>query len=212
MQSQKLQGGTSNRKNPSTPRPASALMVGQKPRINHDSTTEREAVFPKSLKEIPFEVIFRQRCLRLKGARLRMKFHSQSLIEDAVGPTEEGEAPPHYTSQRTTPRTLALQDDLDHLLEKLEDFKWNVIGLCETKRKGEGLMELIGRNLDFTPWQEKQKSPQKQKEWLSYVRKNFKDYIEGFCKHSDRKSSRAKSNSKRVTTNNSSLRSNYRLR
>ncbi|KAK3759998.1 hypothetical protein RRG08_048741 [Elysia crispata] len=59
-----------------------------------------------ALKEIPFEVIFRQRCLRLKGARLRMKFHSQSLIEDAVGQTEEGEAPPHYTSQRTTPERV----------------------------------------------------------------------------------------------------------
>ncbi|KAK3705532.1 hypothetical protein RRG08_041406 [Elysia crispata] len=81
-------------------------------------------------------------------------------------------------------RTLALQDDLDHLQEKLEDFKWNVIGLCETKRKGEGLMELSDGTWIYDAGKT-EKSPET-KGMAFLVRKNFKDYIEGFCKHSDR--------------------------
>ncbi|GFR59615.1 endonuclease-reverse transcriptase [Elysia marginata] len=39
-------------------------------------------------------------------------------------------------------RTLSHPDDLDRLQEQLEDFNWSILGLCETKRKGEGLTEL----------------------------------------------------------------------
>ncbi|KAK3798509.1 hypothetical protein RRG08_063518 [Elysia crispata] len=81
-------------------------------------------------------------------------------------------------------RTLALQDDLDHLQEKLEDFKWNVIGLCETKRKGEGLMELSDGTWIYDAGKTEESPETKGMAFL--VRKNFKDYIEGFCKHSDR--------------------------
>ncbi|KAK3800826.1 hypothetical protein RRG08_028727 [Elysia crispata] len=81
-------------------------------------------------------------------------------------------------------RTLALQDDLDHLQEKLEDFKWNVIGLCETKRKREGLMELSDGTWIYDAGKTEESPETKGMAFL--VRKNFKDYIEGFCKHSDR--------------------------
>ena len=39
-------------------------------------------------------------------------------------------------------RTLSHPDDLERLQEQMKDFKWSIVGLCETKRKGEGLIEL----------------------------------------------------------------------
>ena len=36
-------------------------------------------------------------------------------------------------------RTLSTDEELDHLLEEIEKIEWDIIGLCETYRKGEGL-------------------------------------------------------------------------
>ena len=39
-------------------------------------------------------------------------------------------------------RSLAHSDDLQRLQEQLREIKWNIVGISETKRKGEGLTEL----------------------------------------------------------------------
>ena len=41
-----------------------------------------------------------------------------------------------------TVRTLRTEDDLDRLIDEVEQIKWDVIGLCETYRNGEGLSEI----------------------------------------------------------------------
>ena len=41
-------------------------------------------------------------------------------------------------------RTLRTEDDTNRLVEELGNIKWHVVGLCETKRRGEGLRELSG--------------------------------------------------------------------
>ena len=39
-------------------------------------------------------------------------------------------------------RTLRTEDDTSRLIEELGNIEWHVVGLCETKRRGEGLREL----------------------------------------------------------------------
>ena len=39
-------------------------------------------------------------------------------------------------------RTLRTEDDLDRLIDEDEQIQWDIIGLCETYRKGEGLLEI----------------------------------------------------------------------
>ena len=41
-------------------------------------------------------------------------------------------------------RTLRIEDDTSRLIEELGNIKWHVVGLCETKRREEGLRELSG--------------------------------------------------------------------
>ncbi|KAK3803972.1 hypothetical protein RRG08_033786 [Elysia crispata] len=66
--------------------------------------------------------------------------------------------------------------------------------------------------LGFT-MREKQKNPQKQKEWLSLYARTSRDYIQkAFETYSDRVISCKSQTPRGATTNNSSLRSNYRLR
>ena len=36
-------------------------------------------------------------------------------------------------------RTLSTNDDLDNLMEELGKIEWDIVGICETYRKGEGL-------------------------------------------------------------------------
>ena len=36
-------------------------------------------------------------------------------------------------------RTLRTEDNLDRLIDEVEQIRWDIIGLCETHRKGEGL-------------------------------------------------------------------------
>ena len=43
-------------------------------------------------------------------------------------------------------RTLRTDDDTRRLVEELGNIKWHVVGLCETKRRGEGLRELLGES------------------------------------------------------------------
>ena len=39
-------------------------------------------------------------------------------------------------------RTLRTEDDIDRLIDEAEQIKWDIIGLYETYRKGEGLLEI----------------------------------------------------------------------
>ena len=48
----------------------------------------------------------------------------------------------HVSTYNT--RTLRTEDDTNRLVEELGNIKWHVVGLCETKRRGEGLRELSG--------------------------------------------------------------------
>ena len=41
-------------------------------------------------------------------------------------------------------RTLQTEDDLDILIEEDDQIKWDITGLCESYRKGEGLSEIRG--------------------------------------------------------------------
>lgn len=81
-------------------------------------------------------------------------------------------------------RTLRTEDDLEHLLDEINQIKWNIIGLCETKRKGEGLTELPGGTWLFECNKTEERPNAKGMAFL--VHKNFKDYIEEFKIHSER--------------------------
>ena len=39
-------------------------------------------------------------------------------------------------------RTLRTEEDLDRPIDEVENIKWDIIDLCETHRKGEGLLEI----------------------------------------------------------------------
>ena len=39
-------------------------------------------------------------------------------------------------------RTLRTEDDTSRLVKELGNIKWHVVGLCETKRRGEGLRDI----------------------------------------------------------------------
>ena len=48
----------------------------------------------------------------------------------------------HVCTHKT--RTLRTDDDTNRLVEELGNINWHVVGLCEAKRRGEGLRELSG--------------------------------------------------------------------
>ena len=81
-------------------------------------------------------------------------------------------------------RTLALQDDLEQIQEQPRNCKWNVIGLCETERKDEELIELAGGTWIYDTGKMEDSPDTKGLAFLIHI--GFKDYIEGFKKHSDR--------------------------
>ncbi|GFO03532.1 endonuclease exonuclease phosphatase domain containing protein [Plakobranchus ocellatus] len=75
-----------------------------------------------------------------------MTLHSQIQL-DALGSTKERDKSEYIATYNT--RTIRQQDDLERLLEELEQIKWHIIGLSETKRGGEGLSELPGGHWIF---------------------------------------------------------------
>ncbi|GFR82169.1 endonuclease-reverse transcriptase [Elysia marginata] len=95
---------------------------------------------------------------------------------------KESTATLHIATYNT--RTLALQEDLEQLQDQLKNFNWDIIGLCETKRKGEGLVEL--KDGSWLNEAGKTEESPETKGLAFLVHKNIKDYIEDFCKHSDR--------------------------
>ena len=81
-------------------------------------------------------------------------------------------------------RTMSHQDDLDRLLDQLNDIEWNVVGLCETKKRGEGLTELPCGTRMFDVGKTEDRPHAKGLAFL--VNKSFKDFIVSFHAHSDR--------------------------
>ncbi|GFN89051.1 endonuclease-reverse transcriptase [Plakobranchus ocellatus] len=88
----------------------------------------------------------------------------------------------HFATYNT--KTLASQEDLEQLQDQLKGFKWSVIGLCETYRKGEGSVELSDRSWLYDAGRTEESPNTKGLAFL--VHKDIKDYIESFDKHSDR--------------------------
>ena len=78
-------------------------------------------------------------------------------------------------------RTLRTEDDTNRLVEELGNIKWHVVGLCETKRRGEGLRELSGGSWMYEAGKTEESPNAKGLALL--INKNFTDYVE---KHSDR--------------------------
>ena len=81
-------------------------------------------------------------------------------------------------------RTLRTEDDTNRLVEELGNIKWHVVGLCETKRRGEGLRELSGGSWMYEAGKTEESPNAKGLALL--INKNFTDYVENFEKHSDR--------------------------
>ena len=81
-------------------------------------------------------------------------------------------------------RTLRTEDDLNRLLEEITNLNWQIIGLSETKRTGEGLSQLPSGHWLYEKGKTEDNKDAKGIALL--INKNFKDYIEDFRIHSDR--------------------------
>ena len=81
--------------------------------------------------------------------------------------------------------TLRTGNDTNRLVEGTGNIRWHVDGLCDTKRRGEGLR-------DFSGWSwmceagKTEETPNAEGLVLT-INKTFTDYAEKFVKHSDRK-------------------------
>ena len=101
-------------------------------------------------------------------------------------------------------RTLRTDDDTSRLVEELGNIKWHVVGLCETKRRGEGLRELSRGSWMYEAG--KTEDNPNAKGLALLISKDFTDYVEKFEKHSDRIiSCKIKLHGKNITTNHTSL-------
>ena len=124
-------------KNPSTTRLANALIVGQTPSMMKVKQRGRTAqdrkghIAPPTPKS---EAKPQHEASRLKpqGRREADRFRSSNVKINVCT----------YNT-----RTLRTDDDTNRLVEKLGNIKSQVVGLCETKRRGEGPRELsrVGR-------------------------------------------------------------------
>ena len=70
---------------------------------------------------------------------------------------------------------MSHQDDLDRLLDQLNNIDWNVVGLCETTKRGEGLTELPCGSWMFDVGKTEDRPHAKGLAFL--VNKSFKDFI-----------------------------------
>ncbi|GFN96623.1 endonuclease-reverse transcriptase [Plakobranchus ocellatus] len=81
-------------------------------------------------------------------------------------------------------RTIRQQDDLQRLLEELEQIKWHIIGLSETKRRGEGLSEVPGGHWIFEKGKTEDNPTAKGIALL--INRNMKKYVEKTNIYSER--------------------------
>ena len=81
-------------------------------------------------------------------------------------------------------RTLRTGDNTNRLVEELVNIKWHVVGLYETKRRGEGLRELSGGSWMYEAG--KTEENPNTKGLALIINKYFTDYVLKIEKHSDR--------------------------
>ncbi|GFR82568.1 endonuclease-reverse transcriptase [Elysia marginata] len=81
-------------------------------------------------------------------------------------------------------RSLSHEDDLERLQEQLINFKLDIVGLSETKRKGEGLLELRNRRWIYEAG--KTEDAPNAKGLALLINNNMKNFVEGFQRHSER--------------------------
>ena len=81
-------------------------------------------------------------------------------------------------------RTLRTEESLESLLDELEGFKWDVIGLAETKRRGEGLTELKGGTWLYNRGKTEDDKNAKGIGFL--IHNKFKDYVKEVKSYSNR--------------------------
>ena len=81
-------------------------------------------------------------------------------------------------------RTLKDEDKLDSLLEELEDFKWSIIGLAETKRRGVDLIELKGGSWLYNQGRTEDNKSAKGVGFLIHAK--FKNYVKEIKSYSNR--------------------------
>ncbi|XP_072048567.1 craniofacial development protein 2-like [Amphiura filiformis] len=81
-------------------------------------------------------------------------------------------------------RTLRTEESLESLLDELKGFKWDIIGLCETKREGEGIEELKGGAWLYN--QGKTEANKNAKGIGFLIHPKFIDYVRDMKYYSDR--------------------------
>ncbi|XP_072022386.1 craniofacial development protein 2-like [Amphiura filiformis] len=81
-------------------------------------------------------------------------------------------------------RTLKTDESLESLLDELQNFKWDIIGLCETKREGEGVVELQGGAWLYNQGKTEDNKDAKGIGFL--IHPKFKDFVKGMKCHSNR--------------------------
>lgn len=81
-------------------------------------------------------------------------------------------------------RTLRTDESLESLLDELQNFKWDIIGLCETKRDGEGVVELQGGAWLFNKGKTEDNKDAKGIGFL--IHPKFKDFVKEMKCHSNR--------------------------
>ena len=81
-------------------------------------------------------------------------------------------------------RTIRTDESLESLLDELKDFKWDIIGLAETKREGESTIELPGGIWLYNHG--KTEDNKKAKGIGFLIHQKFKNYIEEIKSYSNR--------------------------
>ena len=81
-------------------------------------------------------------------------------------------------------RTLGEEDNLDRLVEEADRIDWDIIGLCETHRKGEGITIIKDGHLLYDAGKTEDQPHARGVAFL--INKKIKDNISNTKKHSDR--------------------------
>ena len=87
-------------------------------------------------------------------------------------------------------RTLRTEDDLDRLIDEVEQMKWDITGLCETYRKGEGMLEIRAGYWLYETGKTEDNADTKGFAFL--IHPKIKDCVTDFKTHSNREKSTGK--------------------
>ena len=81
-------------------------------------------------------------------------------------------------------RTLRTTEQIEELIKEIDNIQWSVVGLCETKRSGEGLTEMKDGSWIFECGRSEDRPEAKGIAIL--INKKFKDFVSKFEVLSDR--------------------------